>query len=201
MQIVWETLSRKYLTQKGLVEWLKVEALSSSPSTAKKTKQNQKTTKHEKLGSINVLLLFLCCTFIFVDQFIHFETCMGLSLRNEMAQLSAFLSVHALNNRCSDLSLIAFQRDHLWDHLSDWSRCIAVIYLWTEELAANFVTYAIIKVYHSNWNLNCAIGRLVLPVSWTIVLRFVYTAQSMSACICHLLSGKLQLLSYSYDYY
>jgi hypothetical protein len=32
-QIVSETLSRKYLPQKGLAEWLKVKALSSSPST------------------------------------------------------------------------------------------------------------------------------------------------------------------------
>jgi hypothetical protein len=30
-QIVRETLSRKYPTQKGLVEWLKMKALSSSP--------------------------------------------------------------------------------------------------------------------------------------------------------------------------
>jgi hypothetical protein len=29
---------KKYLTQKGLVEWLKVSALSSSPGTAKKKK-------------------------------------------------------------------------------------------------------------------------------------------------------------------
>jgi hypothetical protein len=31
-QIVLETLSQKYPSQKGLVEWLKVKALSSSPS-------------------------------------------------------------------------------------------------------------------------------------------------------------------------
>jgi hypothetical protein len=44
-QIVHETLSRKTLSQEiGLVEWLKVKALSSSPSTAKK-KQN-KTKKN-----------------------------------------------------------------------------------------------------------------------------------------------------------
>jgi hypothetical protein len=30
-QIVHETLSRKYLTQKGLVVWFKLKALSSSP--------------------------------------------------------------------------------------------------------------------------------------------------------------------------
>jgi hypothetical protein len=35
-QIVCETLSRKPFTKIGLVEWLKVKALSSSPSTTKK---------------------------------------------------------------------------------------------------------------------------------------------------------------------
>jgi hypothetical protein len=35
-QIVHKTLSRKYLIQKGLVEWLKVWALSSSLNTEKK---------------------------------------------------------------------------------------------------------------------------------------------------------------------
>jgi hypothetical protein len=34
--------SRKYLTQKGLGEWLKVKALSSSPSTTKKKKKERK---------------------------------------------------------------------------------------------------------------------------------------------------------------
>jgi hypothetical protein len=39
-QIVWETLSWKTLSQKtGLVKWLKVKALSSSPSTTKKRAQ------------------------------------------------------------------------------------------------------------------------------------------------------------------
>jgi hypothetical protein len=38
-QIIHETLSRKKPSQKiGLVEWLKVKALSSSPSTRKKQK-------------------------------------------------------------------------------------------------------------------------------------------------------------------
>jgi hypothetical protein len=35
-QIVHKPLSRKYSSQKGLVEWLKLKALSSSPSTTKK---------------------------------------------------------------------------------------------------------------------------------------------------------------------
>jgi hypothetical protein len=35
-QIVHKTLSRKTLHKKGLVEWLEVKALSSSPSTKKK---------------------------------------------------------------------------------------------------------------------------------------------------------------------
>jgi hypothetical protein len=37
-QIVWEVLSWKAPSQKGLVEWLKVKALSLSPSTAEKQK-------------------------------------------------------------------------------------------------------------------------------------------------------------------
>jgi hypothetical protein len=36
-QIVSEILSQKPFTKIGLVQWLKVKALSSSPSTAKKT--------------------------------------------------------------------------------------------------------------------------------------------------------------------
>jgi hypothetical protein len=35
-QIVWETLPQKYPLQKGLVEWLKIKALSSSPVWKKK---------------------------------------------------------------------------------------------------------------------------------------------------------------------
>jgi hypothetical protein len=35
-QIVCETLSQKHHHKKGLLEWLKVKALSSSPSTTKK---------------------------------------------------------------------------------------------------------------------------------------------------------------------
>jgi hypothetical protein len=34
-QTVCESLSQKYPTRKGMVEWLKEKALSSSPSTAK----------------------------------------------------------------------------------------------------------------------------------------------------------------------
>jgi hypothetical protein len=41
-QIVFETLSRKNLSQKkGLVEWLRMKALSSSPSSAKKKKKRK----------------------------------------------------------------------------------------------------------------------------------------------------------------
>jgi hypothetical protein len=35
-EIIFETLSRKNLPQKGLVEWLKMKAPSSSPSTTKR---------------------------------------------------------------------------------------------------------------------------------------------------------------------
>jgi hypothetical protein len=39
-QTFWETLSQKYPSQKWLVEWLKVKALSSSPSTTHTHTQN-----------------------------------------------------------------------------------------------------------------------------------------------------------------
>jgi hypothetical protein len=38
-QIVLESFSQKPFTKIGLVEWLKVKALSSSPSTTKKKKK------------------------------------------------------------------------------------------------------------------------------------------------------------------
>jgi hypothetical protein len=42
-QTVQKTLSRKTLSQKiGLVEWLKLKALSSSPSTTKKEKKRER---------------------------------------------------------------------------------------------------------------------------------------------------------------
>jgi hypothetical protein len=41
-QIVCETLSQKYPSQNGLVEWLKVKALSSSPGIAKRKKKERK---------------------------------------------------------------------------------------------------------------------------------------------------------------
>jgi hypothetical protein len=41
-QRVHKTLSRKYPSQKWLVEWLKVKALSSNPSTTKKKKKKRK---------------------------------------------------------------------------------------------------------------------------------------------------------------
>jgi hypothetical protein len=40
-QIVCQTLSRKYTSQKGLAEWLKVKVLSSSPGSAKKKKKKK----------------------------------------------------------------------------------------------------------------------------------------------------------------
>jgi hypothetical protein len=39
-QIVCKILSQKKPSQKGLVEWIKVQALSSSPSTAKTKTKN-----------------------------------------------------------------------------------------------------------------------------------------------------------------
>jgi hypothetical protein len=42
-QIVCVTLSQKYPSQKGLVEWLKVKVLSSSPSIEKKPDTRSRT--------------------------------------------------------------------------------------------------------------------------------------------------------------
>jgi hypothetical protein len=50
-QIVCENLSWKYLSQKGLAEWFKVKALSSSPSTKKKKK---KGLGHDSSGTAPV---------------------------------------------------------------------------------------------------------------------------------------------------
>jgi hypothetical protein len=40
-QTVHKTLSRKYPSQKGLMEWLKMKALSSSPRTMKNNNNNK----------------------------------------------------------------------------------------------------------------------------------------------------------------
>jgi hypothetical protein len=40
-QIVHETLSQKSFTKLGLIEWLKMKVLSSSPSTAKKKNKTE----------------------------------------------------------------------------------------------------------------------------------------------------------------
>jgi hypothetical protein len=41
--MIHQTLSQKTLHKKGLEEWLKVKALSSSPSTVKKKKKDKPT--------------------------------------------------------------------------------------------------------------------------------------------------------------
>jgi hypothetical protein len=45
-QIICKTLSQKNHHKKGLVEWLKVKALSSSPSTKKKKKKPHRKSSH-----------------------------------------------------------------------------------------------------------------------------------------------------------
>jgi hypothetical protein len=49
-QIVHETLSPKYTPQKGLVDWIKVKALISSPGTKKEKKGKKKESKKETLS-------------------------------------------------------------------------------------------------------------------------------------------------------
>jgi hypothetical protein len=53
-QIVYETLSRKAHHKKVLVEWLKVKALNSSPSTAKTKKNYSKTNQRNTLYDFNL---------------------------------------------------------------------------------------------------------------------------------------------------
>jgi hypothetical protein len=51
-QIVHETLSRKYPSQKGLAEWLKVKTLSSSPSNAQRKERKQILTLTDGMESL-----------------------------------------------------------------------------------------------------------------------------------------------------
>jgi hypothetical protein len=46
-QIAHETLSQKYPSQKGLVEWLKVKSLSSNLSTAPPQKKERKKKERQ----------------------------------------------------------------------------------------------------------------------------------------------------------
>jgi hypothetical protein len=60
-QIVHETLSQKYPIQKGLVEWLKVYALSSSPGTTKKWLLHiQYSPFRHVIDYFEVILLKMC---------------------------------------------------------------------------------------------------------------------------------------------
>jgi hypothetical protein len=71
-QIVHETLSRKTLHKKGLVEWLKVKALSSNSRTAKKKKRGggKKITKTHTLQVLIFLRLKNLASFTFSS--VHF---------------------------------------------------------------------------------------------------------------------------------
>jgi hypothetical protein len=48
-----DPISKKPFTKKGLVEWLKVKALSSNPSTTKK--QNKQTEKQKKINESKLI--------------------------------------------------------------------------------------------------------------------------------------------------
>jgi hypothetical protein len=76
-QIVHETLSRKYPSQKRLAEWLKVKSLSSSPGTTKKKKkiilpmvQPNIHTHFVFLNKYQIILLMLVCS-LFDYSFIY----------------------------------------------------------------------------------------------------------------------------------
>jgi hypothetical protein len=54
MRSLQDPISKKTITKKRLVEWLKVNALSASPSTAKKKKRKEKkkSNKNSAVPSI-----------------------------------------------------------------------------------------------------------------------------------------------------
>jgi hypothetical protein len=54
-----DTISKKPFTKIGLVEWLKVKALSSSPSTAKKQKGKKETKNYVISMYENVIMKFI----------------------------------------------------------------------------------------------------------------------------------------------
>ena len=88
------------------------------------------------LPSLLVNYLFQLSSFI--------KCCVGLSLRvMEATQLHTLLFVYELNNRCSVTC-----HQWLWREQCNWSpimMCICYLHsdVWTEELAAKFVHYAI----------------------------------------------------------
>jgi plasmid maintenance system antidote protein VapI len=72
-EIVPETLSRKNLRRKGLVEWLKVQALSSNPSIEKKKRvyKDVVTSTHETLeyhATFTVRVTFLHSKMLSLEQ-------------------------------------------------------------------------------------------------------------------------------------
>jgi hypothetical protein len=54
-----DPISKKILHRKGLVEWLKVQALNSSPSTGKKKKEKKKKERKEDADNLLNLPLLL----------------------------------------------------------------------------------------------------------------------------------------------
>jgi hypothetical protein len=58
-KIVHKTLSRKYPSQKGLEEWLKVKTLRSSPSTSKKKKEQSWRTFPTLFQELFLFFFFL----------------------------------------------------------------------------------------------------------------------------------------------
>lgn len=81
------------------------------------------------------------------------------------------LSEGGMNNRCAVNS-----HGETWREVTKWHlimimrhTCYLCSDLQTEELAQKFVFYAIIQlIYCRNWNLNCAVGELVL-FNYTVV--------------------------------
>lgn len=101
----------------------------------------------------HVLDSFLYWLFFFLKRHLGFS--LGYK---EAIQLHALLSVHVPNTRCTVISHQQTERSNADDKTSC---CASVIYMMTEELAANLVFTAIVQSQSIKWNLNL-VGRLML---------------------------------------
>jgi hypothetical protein len=59
-----DSISKIPITKKGLVEWLKVQALSSNPSTLKKRKNKNKQKKNPEMSHNCELACFVSTSFL-----------------------------------------------------------------------------------------------------------------------------------------
>lgn len=110
-----------------------------------------------------VLLFFLHCTFIFVNQltfltFNFLKMPLGFITRRKGGNMATHF---AMNWRmCSDQSLTDFERS---DMIHQWSWCLYVMHMvicGLKSFAGKFVVYA--DTHSWNWNVSCIVRILVL---------------------------------------